>query len=129
MTSESTDILADLMDASGRGDAVALDKLFSMLYTQLWSLAHARLRHSAELTLIDTTALVNESFLRCVESQATRSLDRQRFLGYASRVMRSVIIDYVRERRAERHGGLAHHLPLDTELGEQLAALSNLKQK
>jgi RNA polymerase sigma factor (TIGR02999 family) len=114
--------LTGLMQAAGRGDAAALESLFATLYSELRGLARARLRRAPDLTLLDTTALVHESFLRCVNAHRVLPSDRPRFMGYASRVMRSVVIDYLRQRARERHGGEVVHVTLSTELAESVSA-------
>ena len=113
--------LTELLDASRRGDSAAVESLFAALYQELHALAHSRLRRSPGLTLLDTTGLVHESFLRCVSAQRVSEIDRSRFLGYAARVMRSVVIDYVRQRQAERRGGEAVHVTLDTSVADSVS--------
>jgi RNA polymerase sigma factor (TIGR02999 family) len=72
--------------------------------------------------MLDTTALVHESYLRFIHSGQLRSDDRRAFFAYASRVMRSVIIDAVRERQAERRGGDLQRLTLNTQIADNLPA-------
>jgi RNA polymerase sigma factor (TIGR02999 family) len=110
------------MQASGRGDPAALERLFATLYQELRGLAHSRLRRSPGLTLLDTTGLVHESFLRCVNAHRVLEVDRSRFLGYCARVMRSVVIDYLRQRHAEQRGGHAVHVTLNTAVAESVGA-------
>jgi RNA polymerase sigma factor (TIGR02999 family) len=78
-------------------------------------MAHYRLRKSEPITLLDTTSLVHESYVRFMKAGRLSSLDRSQFLAYASRAMRSVIVDLVRHRRAGRRGGGDIHNPLDQE--------------
>jgi len=66
--------------------------------------------------VLDTTALVHESFLRLAQREGVAFPDRARFLGYASKVMRSVIVDLVRQRGNERHGGELARVTLTTDL-------------
>jgi RNA polymerase sigma factor (TIGR02999 family) len=102
------------MDGSlgGRGDAgESPDASFSALYPELRSLAHARLRAGRD-TLLDTTSLVHEFYIRVFQSGKVRIEDWSRFLHYASRSMRSIIVDSIRRRRAERHGGRAVRVDL-----------------
>jgi RNA polymerase sigma factor (TIGR02999 family) len=63
--------------------------------------------------LLDTTSLVHETFLRILKSRGVEVSERPRFLAYAARVMRSIIVDFVRQRHAERRGGDDPHVPLD----------------
>jgi RNA polymerase sigma factor (TIGR02999 family) len=91
-------------------------------YRDLRRMARARLATGGRNTVLDTTALVHESYLRLARSHGLAFEDRLRFMSYAGRVMRSVIIDLVRERRAECRGGDVPRIALTTQLGEKLAA-------
>ncbi len=107
--------------AGGAHDAPPVAQAFDALYGELKRMAHARLRHHQTMTLLDTTALVHESFLKLVGSQAVALQDRRHFVAYAAHVMRSVIVDVARARQAERRGGDVHMVTLDTGLANQLA--------
>jgi RNA polymerase sigma factor (TIGR02999 family) len=78
---------------------------YGTLYQELRQIAHSRLRCSADFTLLNTTALVHESYLRFLQTEGLSFDDRRRFLAYASQVMRSVVVDFVRQRQSERRGG------------------------
>jgi RNA polymerase sigma factor (TIGR02999 family) len=84
---------------------------FSSFYPQLRSLAHARLRTRRD-TLLDTTSLVHEFYIRLAESGNLRIEDWPQFLLYASRSMRNIIVDSIRRRCAARRGGGAVRLEL-----------------
>jgi RNA polymerase sigma factor (TIGR02999 family) len=99
------------------GDAAAVGVLFEQMYADLRRIAHVRLRESAPNTLLDTTSLVHESYARFAKLAQLDVADRSHFLAYASKVMRSVIVDMARERSAERRGGGAAHMTLTTGLG------------
>ena len=114
--------LTQLLRAARGGDAQAAGEAFSRLYGELRGLARARLRQHRTMTLLDTTALVHESYLKLVGTEGVAVEDRHHFFAYASRVMRSVIVDFARAKLAERRGGEAEHVVLDTALGERLAA-------
>lgn len=92
-------------------------------YPELKKIARARLVAAGPQAGLNTTALVNESFLRLVGriDQLTFGSSGH-FYAYASRVMRSVIVDLVRERQAERRGGGVAHVTLDTAAADNLAA-------
>jgi RNA polymerase sigma factor (TIGR02999 family) len=109
--SEVTSLLA----AIGQGEPDALGRLYALLYPELRRLAHSRVRRSGELTLLETTSLVHESYLRFEKSGAVAIGDRAQFMAYAARVMRSVVVDVVRARQSERRGGDAIHVELDGE--------------
>jgi RNA polymerase sigma factor (TIGR02999 family) len=110
--------LSELIHQVNRGTPGAQERLFAAAYGELRKLAHARLRDGGRNTVLDTTALVHESYLKFVNGGQLRADDRRAFFAYASRVMRSVIIDAVRERQAERRGGNAERLTLVTQLLE-----------
>jgi RNA polymerase sigma factor (TIGR02999 family) len=93
----------------------ALDAFFAAAYQDLRRLARSRLRGGGRNTVLDTTALVHESYLRLSRAQGSGSAafpDRVRFLVYAGKAMRSIIIDLVRERQTDRRGNDAPHVTL-----------------
>lgn len=94
-----------------------VDALFASAYQDLRKLARMRLRGGGRNTVLDTTSLVHESYLRLARTGQLRVEDRTHFLRYASRAMRSVIVDLVRQRQAERRGGAAEHVTLTTRAG------------
>ena len=102
-----------LLSAIGQGESAALGELYALLYPELHRLAHSRVRRSGALTLLDTTSLVHESYLRFEKSGAVSIGDRGQFMAYAARVMRSVVVDAVRARHIERRGGHSVHVGLD----------------
>ena len=97
--------LTELLGRVQAGDAGARDALFAAAYGELHRLAHARLRDGGRNTVLDTTCLVHESYLRFVRAGELRAEDRRAFFAYASQVMRSVIVNSVRERIAQKRGG------------------------
>ena len=88
--------------------------LFPALYNELRRLARSRLAGGGRHTLLDTSALVHEAFLRMQRDGGVNVNDREHFMAYAATTMRSIIIDFVRRRSAERRGGDAEHVTLDT---------------
>jgi RNA polymerase sigma factor (TIGR02999 family) len=90
------------------------EELFATLYDDLRRLAHQRLRRNEPITLLDTTSLVHETYLRVLKSSPIDVSERPQFLAYAARVMRSIIVDFVRRRHAERRGGNDPQVPLDS---------------
>jgi RNA polymerase sigma factor (TIGR02999 family) len=99
-----------------------VDDLFPVLYAELRRLARSRLAAGGRNVLLDTTALVHESFLRLQGAGKVRMEDRDQFLAYAATTMRSVVIDFVRRRKSEKRGGDVEHITLDTAMGEVLGA-------
>lgn len=98
------------------------EDLFELLYHELRRLARSRLASGGRNVLLDTTALVHESFLRLQGAGKVDLQDRSHFMAYAATAMRSVIVDYVRQRAAEKRGGDVDHVTLDTGLAETLGA-------
>jgi RNA polymerase sigma factor (TIGR02999 family) len=99
-----------------------VDALFDATYRDLQRIARARLRSDGRVTLLDTTMLVHEAWLKLSQMDALEFPDRPRFLVYAGRAMRSIIIDFVRQGLAERRGGDAVHVTFSTQLADGAAA-------
>lgn len=110
-----------LLQAASSGDGHAADQVVSMLYGELHRMARSRLRHSGDMTLLDTTALVHESYLRIQQAGKPDFADRKHFLAYAAKAMRAIVIDIARARQADRRGGQALHVTLNTEIGDSVA--------
>jgi RNA polymerase sigma factor (TIGR02999 family) len=110
--------VTSLLFAARNDDSQAMNRLFEVLYDDLRLLAHAKLRRSAPMTVLDTTALVHESYLRFLRTGDLKVEDRPHFLAYAARVMRSIVVDLIRSRLADRNGGDALHVTLNTEIAE-----------
>ncbi|WP_158219881.1 ECF-type sigma factor [Ideonella sp. A 288] len=114
--------ITEWIQAAGRGDAGAIDRLYRLLYADLRQVAHAKLRRGPGPTLLDTTSLVHESYLRLAQLERLSVNDRGHFMAYAARAMRSVIVDLVRESRAERRGGDLQRVTLDTAVSDATPA-------
>jgi len=117
--------LTVLLASARGGDRDAAGDAYSLLYNELRRLARAKLRRHQSMTLLDTTSLVHESYLRLIGADALPVADRHHFFAYAARVMRSVIVDFARARAAERRGGEAEHVVLDTMVAAEVAAPEN----
>ncbi len=110
--------VTSLLLAAKNDDPQAMNRLFEVLYDDLRLMARAKLRRSAPMTVLDTTALVHESYLRFLRTGDLRVEDRPHFLAYAARVMRSIVVDLIRSRLADRHGGNALHVTLNTDISD-----------
>ena len=117
--------LSELLAAAREGDRDAADRAFSLLYDDLRRLARSKLRQHQPMTLLDTTSLVHEVWVKLAGQSALPVTDRHHFFAYAARVMRSVIVDLARARLAERRGGDAEHVALDTDVAQRVAAPEN----
>lgn len=83
------------------------------LYRELRALARQRLRRSGPMTLLDTTALVHESWFRLSRRADWAAMGKDHFMAYAASAMRSIVVDYARARQAQLRGGGATHVGLD----------------
>ncbi len=102
--------------------ALQVDEAFAGAYRELRRLAHARLRDGGRGVLLDTTALVHETYLKISRNAGLSFPDRASFFVYAGRAMRSIIVDMVRQRLTERHGGGAEHLTITGDLLDAVPA-------
>jgi RNA polymerase sigma factor (TIGR02999 family) len=112
--------VTQLLERINAGDATARESLFGLLYQDLRKLARSRLRRNEPITLLNTTSLVHESYLRFLDARELSFADRGRFYAYAATVMRSIVVDEVRKRHAERRGGAVEHVELDTGVAESV---------
>jgi RNA polymerase sigma factor (TIGR02999 family) len=111
--------VTQLLDQARSGNTQAQQRLFAELYSQLDQLARAHLSRNAPMTLIDAPALIREVYLRLGDQTELPGRDRRTFLAYASRAMRSVIVDYFRARAADRRGGGDKPVTLNTAVENQ----------
>ena len=110
--------LTQLLKQAQSGDAEARDALFAVAYPGLEQLARARLRDGGRNTMLDTRSLVHESYLRYVQAGELRAEDRRAFFAFASQVMRSVIVNNVRDRAAQKRGSGWRPVTLSTRISE-----------
>lgn len=101
-----------------------LPDLSAQAYCELRMLARTRLRGGGRETLLDTTALVHEAYLRLADVEMD-SVEQRSFLAYASRTMRSVIVDFARKRQAECRGGDVFIVTLTGTLAERQPAAAD----
>lgn len=98
------------------GDADALDHLVPLVYEHLHRIAQQRLRHETASPSLDTTGLVHEAYMKLVDLRLARFRDRAHFLAMASRLMRRLLVDHARARRAAKRGGGAVTVELTEEI-------------
>lgn len=112
------------------GERTALDQLMPLVYDRLRRLAHDRLRDERHGRSLNTTALVHDAYLKLVDLRRARFRDRAHFLAMASRVMRRLLVDHARARRAAKRGGGAEPLELEgLEISDERAdALTDLDE-
>jgi RNA polymerase sigma factor (TIGR02999 family) len=109
----SPDSLAALVARAETGDATAKDTLFATLYGELHRLAQSHLHRSAGPVTLGATTLLHEAYLSIASRDGLAFPDRARFLAYASRAMRGLVIDYLRTRNASKRGGELTFTSLD----------------
>jgi RNA polymerase sigma factor (TIGR02999 family) len=97
--------LGTLITSAEQGDRAAADTLFSRLYDELHRMARRELARRGAGVTLGATTLLHEAYLDISDREGASFPDRGRFLAYASRVMRGLIIDYARRRQAQKRGG------------------------
>jgi RNA polymerase sigma factor (TIGR02999 family) len=108
--------MSSLMVAVERGDPRAADRLFEALYSELHRMARAQLaRSGGGGVALGTTTLLHEAYLEISQRESLVFVDRGRFMAYAAKVMRGVIIDYVRNHRAQKRGAGFEITSLDAD--------------
>lgn len=111
----STAEITDLLRACSDGQRDAFDRLIPLVYDDLRAIAHRRLADERSDHTLDTTGIVHEAYLRLVQHATATWRDRAHFFAVSSRVMRNLLIDHARERRAKKRGSGAIHIPLVDE--------------
>lgn len=116
--------LESLIRRADQADREAADKLFAILYHELHRIAERNLRRAGSSVTLGTTTLLHEAYLNIAGREAIPSADQYRFLAYASRAMRGLVIDYARSRRAKKRGR-----EFQITLGDDEPASSQAAQK
>jgi len=116
------------------GDAAAFERLVPLVHAELRRLAHREMGRERAGHTLQTTALVNEAYLRLVDSSRVRWQDRAHFFAMSAQLMRRILVDHARARRARKRGGGARQVELDEALvvsperGSDLVALDDALQ-
>ena len=103
------------------GGDIDSDRLFDILYAELHRLARRELKGQRPIDGLGVTTLLHEAYLKISGSEGAVFVDRARFMTYAARVMRGLIIDDARRRQSQKRGGLFHITSLGTNHGDELA--------
>jgi RNA polymerase sigma factor (TIGR02999 family) len=117
--------------AAAERDPAAKDVLFSALYTELHRMARRELARPGSASTLGVTTLLHEAYVEIASREGPSFPDRARFMAYAARVMRGLVIDHIRERRAHKRGSQFEITALDTDAAEgavDAAALSDISQ-
>ena len=111
--------------AGGKGDSVRAE-LFGALYNELHQMARRQLARGGASGRLGVTTLLHEAYLNMARREGTDYLDRAHFMGYAARVMRGIIVDHARTRRAAKRGGQFEITSLDTTIANSVASATEL---
>src|SRR6266700_3625645 len=111
-------IHSSLTGAAVSGDIAATDALFNTLYSELHRMAKRELARRGTPAGLSVTTLLHEAYLDMAAREGKSFPDRPRFMGYAARVMRGLIIDHARRRNAIKRGGEFEITSLKTDQGE-----------
>ncbi len=107
----NTDITALLVDW-GNGDQSALEKLLPLVERELHRLAHSYMRREDPDHTLQTTALINETYLRLVDQRKVEWQNRAHFFGIAAQIMRRILLNYARDQNRQKRGGKLVHVSL-----------------
>jgi RNA polymerase sigma factor (TIGR02999 family) len=104
-TAPSSHEVTELLTAWGKGDEVARDQLMSLVYGELHRLAHSYMKRESPGHTLQTSALVNEAFVRLIDQKNVQWQSRAHFFGIAAQMMRRILVDYARSRNYAKRGG------------------------
>ncbi len=113
--SSKPDDVTGLLRAFGTGDRSALDQIVAIVYDELRAIAHSRLGQLRPGQTLNTTGLVHEAYLRLARISGLDWKDRGHFFALSSQLMRQLLLNYARSRRAQKRGGEAQKVPLIEE--------------
>lgn len=114
--------ISTLVASADQGDQAAADALFAALYDELHRMARRELARRGGGVTLGATTLLHEAYLDISVREGAAFPDRNRFMGYASRVMRGVIIDYARRRQAQKRGGQFEITAIATDVPDAVAS-------
>lgn len=116
-----------LLTSAEQGDRAAADAVFAALYTELHRMARRELAKRGSHVTLGATTLLHDAYLNMAGREGASFPDRNRFMGYASRVMRGIIIDYVRSRQAQKRGGQYDMTAIRTDVADAIPDAMNLE--
>ena len=129
MTTSGAPQITNLLLAWGQGDEAALQSLMPLVYDELRKVAARHMRGQREGHTLQTTALVNEAYLRLIDASRVKWQNRAHFFAVAAHLMRRILVDFARSRNYQKRGGGAKAVSLDEamivapERGADLLAL------
>ena len=116
MTRSSTHEVTELLVAWGNGDEEALEQLAPLIHAELRRLAHHYMSRERTGHTLQTSALINEAYVRLIDWKAARFQNRAHFFGVAAQLMRRILVDAARRRPKAAGGAPAQHIALDDAL-------------
>jgi RNA polymerase sigma factor (TIGR02999 family) len=116
MTQASPENVTGLLLAWSDGDQAALEKLIPLVYAELHRLAKRYMRRENAGHTLQTSALVNEAYLRLIEAHRVRWQNRSHFFAVSAQLMRRILVDFARARQSLKRGGSACQVSLDESL-------------
>ena len=123
--------VTDLLVAWGTGDESAFEQLVPLVHQELRRLAHREMGREGAGHTLQTTALVNEAYIRLIDASRVQWQDRTHFFAMSARLMRRILVDHARSRKAQKRGGplralsLEEALLISPERGSDLVALDD----
>lgn len=112
MSTESSSDITGLLVDWNNGDQSALEKLLPLVEKELHRLAHSYMRREDPDHTLQTTALVNEAYLKLIDQKKTQWQNRAHFFGIAAKLMRRILLNYARDQRRKKRGGGAIQVSL-----------------
>ena len=121
-----TESITTLLASAERGDRAAADAVFAALYDELHRMARRELAKRGAGVTLSATTLLHDAYLSLSEREGVTFPDRNRYMGYASRVMRGLIIDYARSRQAQKRGGHFEITAISTDVVDPMTDAGEL---
>lgn len=116
MGRESPAEVTQLLRAWGEGDQAALEQLIPLVHAELHRIAHHHMRREQGGHTLQTSALVNEAYLRLINARGASWQNRAHFFAVSAQIMRRILVDFARSRQNLKHGGGAQRITLDEGL-------------
>jgi len=126
MKTLAPDNLTGLLVEWREGDKAALDRLMPLVYDHLRRIAHRYVQHERDGHTLQTSALVNEAYLRFADQREVNWQNRAHFFAATAQVMRHILIDHARRRRYAKHGGEVRQVPIEDAAGMSLQRADEL---
>jgi RNA polymerase sigma factor (TIGR02999 family) len=123
-----TESITALLATAERGDRAAADAVFALLYEELHRMARRELARRGGGVTLSATTLLHDAYLSISQREGVAFPDRNRYMGYASRVMRGLIIDYARSRQAQKRGGQFEITSISTDVADPMTDAEELRR-